>query len=733
MTLRRQLLLVSLLLLSLPWAGCQFIREMEGALRHGQTQSLQSTADAVAAVIAADESSLYPQPERRLAGNDERRDLYAFPAHGPVIVDGYGDGWTEVPAASFGRSGDDTSLAVDVRVQSRGTSVYLLFDVTDNKVVYHNPGLSQEPNGDRLILRLWANDRRQDYVIATAAPGSVRARFDGRRSRGLDPGRITGYWQDSMEGYSLELAVPLAYTGGRLGFFFIDEDSTSPRGNRSVGNTTRIDAKPPPWLIYRPAGLQSLLSAFSGGLTDIQVVDKQCWVLGELRGKQRSDEAQAQTFWLLRSLYRSILTSGDLTPPPAPTRAGKLAGTEIDAALGGSVSAQRYRDTDASSRTLLSAAAPVRDQRGVLGAVVVRQSGETYLSLTDQAFSRLLGYSLAALVIAAIGLFGYATVLSLRIRALSHAAANAIADDGRVSGTFTPSGARDEIGDLSRQYNELLARLKEYNDYLHTLSRKLAHELRTPIAVIQSSLDNLEHGDQSADALPQTAAARRDSEAARATYLARAREGLGRLQHILTAMSEATRLEESVNGQQKTRFDLVPLLRQLHAAYSELYQQHALSLSIQVPEATVLGVPELLVQALDKLLDNATSFAPPGGSIELRLEQDKTNWRLQVYNEGPALPPGSAEKIFEPMISERRGSDAVHLGLGLHIVKLIVDFHGGSVKAENARQTEEASLSGGAVTSSPDPTSHEGADPTGVSITMTLPAAQALSPETPAA
>ncbi len=733
MTLRRQLLLVSLLLLSLPWAGCQFIREMEGALRHGQTQSLQATADAVAAVIAADESSLYPQPERRLTLDDEQRDLYAFPAQGPVIVDGYGDGWTDVPAASFGRAGDDASMSVDVRVQSSGKSVFLLFDVTDNKVVYHNPGLSQEPNGDRLILRLWANGRRQDYVIATAAPGSVRARFDGRRPRGLDPGRITGYWQDSMDGYSLELELPLAYTGGRLGFFFIDEDSTAPRGNRSVGNTTRIAAQAPPWLIYRPARLQSLLSAFTGGRTDIQVVDNHHWVLGELRGKQRSDEAQAQTFWLLRSLYRSILTSGDLTPPPSPTKAGKLAGTEIDAALAGSVSAERYRDTGSSSRTLLSAAAPVRDQRGVLGAVVVRQSGETYLSLTDQAFSRLLGYSLAALAVAAIGLFGYATVLSLRIRALSHAAASAIADDGRVSGTFTPSGARDEIGDLSRQYNELLARLKEYNDYLHTLSRKLAHELRTPIAVIQSSLDNLEQGDPPG-ALQQTATERHESEAARATYLARAREGLGRLQHILTAMSEATRLEESVNRQQKTLFDLVPLLRQLHAAYGELYQQHALNLSIQVPAASIMGVPELLVQALDKLLDNATSFAPPGSRIELRLEQEISNWRLQVYNEGPALPPGSAEKIFEPMISERRGSDTVHLGLGLHIVKLIVDFHGGSVSAENVCYVDGEILSGGAVTDAPDRTSQENANSTGVSITITLPAAtQALSPETPAA
>jgi two-component system sensor histidine kinase ChvG len=63
--LRRQLLLVSLLLLSLPWAGCQFIREMEGALRQGQMQSLQATAQAVAAVLEQQVELIYPYPARR--------------------------------------------------------------------------------------------------------------------------------------------------------------------------------------------------------------------------------------------------------------------------------------------------------------------------------------------------------------------------------------------------------------------------------------------------------------------------------------------------------------------------------------------------------------------------------------------------------------------------------------------------------------------------------------------
>ena len=78
--LRRQLVLVSLLLLTLPWAGCQFVREMEGALRQGQEQALQATARAVAAVAGERRQLIYPDPARIDAPPDLRPKLYASPA-----------------------------------------------------------------------------------------------------------------------------------------------------------------------------------------------------------------------------------------------------------------------------------------------------------------------------------------------------------------------------------------------------------------------------------------------------------------------------------------------------------------------------------------------------------------------------------------------------------------------------------------------------------------------------
>jgi dedicated sortase system histidine kinase len=656
---------------------------MEGALRQGQADALQATANSVAAVLASTPSALYPAPERTHSAESEQGSIYAFPAQAPIIVDGYGDGWEDIAAKKFELHSGNYPLGLSIKAQTREDYLYLLFHLSDSKVVYHNPGLSQEANGDRLILRLWHKEKRQEYVIATAAPGTVRARFAGTRQRGLDPSRILGQWQDARDGYTIELEIPLEYTGQRLGFYLIDEDAREGRAKRTLGTVGPLDSGAPPWLIYSPPNLEKTLAAFTGAGREITVADNRKWRLAKVTSKRSIAAKPDDTFWLLRLFYRSILSSDDLAPAPTQQDIGKMAGIEVESALKGSAAMQRYRDSEYSSRTLLSVASPIGDVSRPLGVVVVRQSGETYLSLTDQAFSRLLGISLLAICIAALGLLGYASILSWRIRSLSQATTEAIGEDGRIIRSFPASTAQDEIGDLSRHYAGLLSRLKEYNDYLHSLSRKLSHELRTPIAVIKSSLENLE----------QDAPEGKD-----ASYLLRAREGLERLQSILTAMSESARLEESIHSQTPHIFDLVPLLQDVTEAYRSIYRSHSIELKLKLESALVDGVPELVVQALDKLMDNASSFAPEGSEIKLRLSSSlegdmdnekkdaarQTYWEIDVINSGSTLPGELSMQMFEPMVSLRQeGSKDVHLGLGLHIVRLISEFHRGSIKARN--------------------------------------------------
>jgi signal transduction histidine kinase len=100
----------------------------------------------------------------------------------------------------------------------------------------------------------------------------------------------------------------------------------------------------------------------------------------------------------------------------------------------------------------------------------------------------------------------------------------------------------------------------------------------------------------------------------------------------------------------------------------------------------MLGVPDAFAQLLDKLVENAVDFAPPGTPIRISLERAGLRATLAVENQGPALPQSMADGIFESMVSLRpgpSGSGAAHLGLGLYIVRLVAKFHGARVRAKN--------------------------------------------------
>lgn len=668
MNLRRQLIAVSLLLLALPWAGCQFMREIEDTLRQGQARALQATAQAVAASFADQPALLYPWPGRLGDVPDQRNSLYARPTDSPILVDGYADGWPGPWAGRFAHGDGERQVAFRYRAATRDGQLYLLLAVEDSDVVYDNPGLSPEPNGDRLVLRTWREGRRQEYVIATAAPGSVRARRAAR---------IHGYWQDTASGYTLELTLPLALTGGRLGLQVIDVARGAGSPVLMAGNVSPLDTAAPPWLVTSPPALRRALAAFASPDRQLQVYDGAGWQLAATGGDRDDPGARRErgregtdTFWLLRLLYRRILSNEHLPTLPRSGPDGRLEAPELARALRGQGETHWYRESPRTSRTTLSAAAPVRADGQVIGSVLVRQSSEEYLSLTDRAFSRLLGYSLLAMGLAALGLLAYASLLSWRIGRLSRAAGRVVRRGAIVIDDFPRSRARDEVGELSRRYADLLAELQAYNEYLRTLSRKLSHELRTPIAVIQSSLDNLEQEGQGEQ---------------HGTYLARAREGLERLNRILTAMTEASRVEESVRGDPLQPVDLASLLQEVVPAYRGAYPEHRLLLDCAPGRAPCLASPDLLVQALDKLVDNAASFAPPGAAITVSLAAAGDQWRLAVSNPGPPLPEALQGRLFEAMVSVRRdrARSGVHLGLGLYIVKLIAEYLGGRVGADN--------------------------------------------------
>jgi signal transduction histidine kinase len=276
---------------------------------------------------------------------------------------------------------------------------------------------------------------------------------------------------------------------------------------------------------------------------------------------------------------------------------------------------------------------------------------------------------LLATAFAAAIAFALATWISLRIGRLSLAADGAVARDGSIRLDMPESGRADEIGALARAFERLLGRLNEHAQYLRTLGGKLSHELRTPLTIVRSSLDNLE-----------SEGVRPDQRG----YLTRARDGVLRLQSILSALGAASRVEESIKQAERVNFDLEALLQSAVAGYRDGFPTARIELLTPGDACFMNGAPDLMVQMLDKLIDNAVDFCAASGSVIVTLTRAPSRYELSVENDGPPIPPDLLGRLFESLFEHRPGAgDKPHFGLGLYIVRLIAEYHGGRALAGN--------------------------------------------------
>ena len=374
----------------------------------------------------------------------------------------------------------------------------------------------------------------------------------------------------------------------------------------------------------------------------------------------------------LRSWVRPI--AAILVPTPR-VPAGDLTRPEftlLDRALNGVVSTS-WRGTVERDRAVLSAAQPVFVGEDIVGAVLVEETTSPIQLLKQSALERLLATTLLVTGAALVLLLVFASRLAARVRALHRQADAAIDEQGRITGTITPSSSADELGDLSRTMAAVMERLRAYNAYLEAMAGRLSHELRTPVAVVRSSLDNL----QSQALAPEAR-----------VYVERAGEGVDRLARLISRLSEGTRLERLLESAERERFDLAAVVSGCVEGYRAAYPERSFELASQGP-VWVVGVPDAFAQLLDKLVENAVDFAPAASPIRVALAAQGRRATLSVENEGPPLPEKMVGRLFDSMVTlrdPRPVGDApggVHLGLGLFIVRLVAEFHGGRAAARN--------------------------------------------------
>jgi two-component system, OmpR family, sensor histidine kinase ChvG len=637
MSLRLKLLLLGFASLVLPLAGYEYAREMEAALRVSEQQSLQAIVQTIATSLQGRTDLLYRMtPDAGLTAPGPQ-DLQAIPLLTAPFLDGYADEWPH--ASPFRRVFAAGARQLALLVGGHERMVYLLIEVRDPHVVWDAPGfdvLDPESFGDRVWVAFTDSSGAQhQYLIATPGPGPVHARRietqDLGRQVAIDELRIIGGWQPMNGGYRVELRIPLSMLGARLGVL-VDERDRRGADPVSFGTLDHDSLAPLGRLLIPSPELANYLAQFIQPGLRLTVTGTDAAVLSQVDALSVATVGGAER-GLLPQLYRRMLERPD-------------------------------------DRKVVAAQAPIAalDKHQTLGTVQIVETAERSLTLRDKALTQLLDFTLITSALVVILMFSFAAWLAWRLARLRQASESALTREGLVT-TFPDTSAPDELGDVARSFSMLLGRLNEYTGYLRTLAGKLAHEIRTPLTIVRSSLDNLESEQV-------TPAAR--------TYLDRAREGSERLSAILVAMGAATRVEEAIQSAERSRFDLRALMDSAVAAYRTGFPQRQFSADLPAQDVPLTGAPDLIVQMLDKLIDNAVDFSPEGATLTIRLAADAGQAVIEVDNPGPTLSGAGHSHLFESLWQSRSGSDSrPHFGLGLYIVRLIAEFHGGTAQAGN--------------------------------------------------
>jgi two-component system sensor histidine kinase ChvG len=729
--LRGKVILLASFFLILPWLGYQYILEMESFLRQGQEQTLMGTTRAVATALH-ERPTLFNSQASSLNKIEDGKDLYAYDIKSPLRIDGNLDDWKTdfgksiiyaKKQTTFQRDKNSTNpISFRHMLGTQGRFLYGYLQVTDKYPVFRAKESRFLNRNDHLIIALSTpQNKLQRYIISIEKPGWFNAyklidesKTESNKQQGFwkdskdfiaylpnyltgettkppqREKRIQGYWKQTKEGYNIEFRFPIELLGDKLGLALhtTSNKKTGEIGNIIATSNTEDLQKLGTVLVPSPE-IDEILKGLSHTQSRLWVVDRHQRVLasaGDIHqasgvwpsNNQDNNPIDPVSTWekiqlkILAPLYDLLLSKPNDDFIDELKGSTQLNSEFIKQALSGE-SQSNWRLTSDNKAMILSAASPIFIGDKIMGIVVAEETTNGIRSLRNQALEKLFNVLIAVIIIGTLLLFFFTANIASRIAKLRNQAENAIDEQGRIAAPFTPSNSADEIGYLSRSLSEMVNRLGEYHRYLENLPSRLSHELGTPVAVVRSSLENLA-------LLPQN----EESE----KYISRSKTGILRLNRILTSMSEATRLEQSLQSGEKISLSLNELLNGCVQGYQMTYAEHPFLLTCKDNDLNVNADPDFMVQCLDKLINNGMEFNINHKPINIILNSEDNFAFISIQNKGPLLPDDMSDELLNSMVSvrEHNSPEKTHLGLGLFIAKMICDYHQASISINNNKE-----------------------------------------------
>ena len=614
MKLKYQLLLLGLLSLIFPITGWYALKSVDNEFRKGLINATNNNLTSLQASVS------------QIVANDESLNLsgLVLAELTELTLNGYESEWHDIKAYVFSNNRDELSFKI-----ARYANQLALLVKSNDRSIKINP--TNYDKNDYILLGIVDESGMHQYKFYRQAEGTITPKNNSQNSP-----FITAIWHENSNGYILELALKHSNIS-HLGIASIniwtnaDGMQKTITGTLEDQNNTSLKLLP---IVSHQKKMQLFIDSITPHNNHFIISDQDKRIIYQ-KNKLPDSTSASPRQWLITPLYSWLFGKKNATNQP-----------------------WFYRESD-----------------GMAGVIATKNLGGISYQLKSMMpegqqsmIQTLLKASLAMILVVLLLVLAYLMYslwLAWRIRRLNNALHKVLDESGQLTIEMPSSQAQDEIGQLAQGIESMLSEMQEYTSYLKELGSRLSHEMKTPLAIVQSSLDNLvlttSKGEQ--------------------VFLTRALDGLHRLKFILTQLSQLGQLKHSLETTTKQKINLTTLCTELGQAYQSYIPQ--LKLNTTRDNIFINGSNELLSQLIDKLIDNAVDFTPPDGDIVLKLQQKENRAYLSVTNTGSQLPKGI--NVFASMQSQRKEKteNAIHLGLGLYLAQLIARFHATEIQARN--------------------------------------------------
>ena len=355
--------------------------------------------------------------------------------------------------------------------------------------------------------------------------------------------------------------------------------------------------------------------------------------------------------------------------PRSDQAAEKALNDEIAGALRGqTVSGVRVSETGAR---VVSVSIPIEHVREVLGVLTLEAGDVDQIIAAERA--ALIPFIVIAVAVNLISSFALTQLIAQPVRRLARAADSVRLSRSRAIALPDIAERKDELGDLARSLEDMTHTLSDRMEAIERFAADVAHEIRNPLTSIRSAVETLE--------LVKEGAGRDRLQAI-------LKQDVGRLDRLITDISNASRLDAELSRESPRPVALPRLLRDIAGLYETtrgVADPHVRLVHDEDDTVTAPGREGPLSQVFRNLVDNARSFSPANGDVWVTLSRERGRAIVLVDDSGPGMPPENLETVFERFYTSRPRGAAFggNSGLGLSIARQIIEAHGGAIHAEN--------------------------------------------------